>query len=357
MRLLIATGLYPPESGGPATHTKMLEDALPKHGIEVEVVPFHIVRFLPPIIRHFVFAWYIFRKARHADVLLAQDTVSVGLPSALVARITRVPLIVRVPGDYAWEQGSQRFGVKDTLDEFQTKRYGWRVGLLRSLQRFTVRSAKRVVVPSAYLERIVRSWGVEDRVVLVHNGVDISVDTTRPERPSSPVIVTSARLVQWKGISGLIEAVRNEPSWHLFILGEGPARDSLEREARESGALEHIHFLGSISHAEALGWYGAADVFVLNSTYEGMSHVLVEAMAQGAPIIATAIGGNPELIEHEATGLLVPLNDPSSLQMAIRRMLENKEFAQACGARAKLSSRNFSSEGIVDQWATLLHNI
>lgn len=357
MRILIATGLYPPESGGPATHTKLLEDALPKHGIEVVVVPFRIVRFLPPVVRHLVYAWHVFRRARHADVILAQDTVSVGLPAALVSFLTRVPLIVRIPGDYAWEQGTQRFGVKDTLDEFQTKRYGWRVEFLRTLQRFTVRSAKRVVVPSAYLERIVSSWGVGGRVLLIYNGANISEETKRSERPNNPVIVTSARLVEWKGVSGLIDAIARESLWHLFILGEGPIRTSLEKKARESGAGKRIHFLGSISHAEALGWYKEGDVFALNSTYEGMSHVLVEAMAKGAPIVTTAIGGNPELIEHEATGLLVPPNDPRALHAAIRRMLEDKEFARACGTRAKERAKDFSSDVMIEKWSKLLREI
>ena len=357
MRLLIATGLYPPESGGPATHTKLLEDTLPLRGIEVDVVPFRIVRFLPPVVRHLVYTWHLFRKARGADVLLAQDTVSVGLPAALVSRITRLPLIVRVPGDYAWEQGSQRFGVKDTLDEFQTKRYGSRVELLRMIQRITLRSAKCVVVPSAYLERIVRSWGLRGRVVLIYNGVNISAEIKRPERPKNSLIVTSARLVQWKGVDGLIEVIAKEPSWHLFVLGEGPLRGRLEKQAEESGVRERVHFLGTLSHAEALGWYRQADVFVLNSTYEGMSHALVEAMAQGAPIVATAIGGNPELVEHEVTGLLVPPGDPRLLHAAIRRMVENKEFARACGARAKEHSRNFSSDAMIERWATLLNTL
>jgi len=359
MRILVATGLYPPEIGGPATHTKLLEEKLPAYGIKVDVVPFRIVRFLPVGVRHLVYAWHLLRRAYRANVLLAQDTISVGLPAALVSRITRLQLIVRVPGDYAWEQGRQRFGVNDTLEEFQTKRYSWRVELLRMLQRFTARSAVRVVVPSEYLERIVRAWGIsEEKITLVYNSVDSSAEMIRPlERTKNPLIVTSARLVSWKGVSGLVEVVAREPLWHLLILGEGPLREELEKLVKDREVTERVRFLGSLPHAEALGWYKEADVFVLNSAYEGMSHVLVEAMAQGAPIVAGRAGGNPELIEHEVTGLLVSPNDSHALHDAIQRMLEDKEFARMCGERARELSQRFSSEKVIEQWSRLFHTL
>src|SRR3989344_5644320 len=183
MKVLIATGLYPPEIGGPATHTKLLEEKLPVYGIKVDVVPFRIVRFLPVGVRHLVYAWHLLRRAYRADVLLAQDTISVGLPAALVSRMTRLQLIVRVPGDYAWEQGRQRFGVNITL---------------------------------------------------VYNSVDTSEKVIKPlERTKEPLVVTSARLVSWKGLSGLIEVVAREPSWHLLILGEGPLRKELEKLVKD----------------------------------------------------------------------------------------------------------------------------
>ena len=148
MRLLIATGLYPPEIGGPATYARLFEERLPGLGFEVTVLPFNTVRHLPPIVRHFVYAWKLAFQARKTDCILVQDTVSTGVPAALVSMILRQKLVVRVPGDYAWEQGTQRFGVIDSLDDFQERAYGWEVALLRALQRFVVRRATKVIVPS-----------------------------------------------------------------------------------------------------------------------------------------------------------------------------------------------------------------
>src|SRR4051812_7117496 len=105
MRLLIATPLYPPELGGPATYAKALEDGLPAHGNQVTLVKFGTVRHLGKGVRHLAFFWHIFTALKHADMVLALDPVSVGLPALLAARLRRKPFLVKVVGDYAWEQG------------------------------------------------------------------------------------------------------------------------------------------------------------------------------------------------------------------------------------------------------------
>ena len=92
MKLLIATGLYPPEIGGPATYAKLFEERLPRYGIEVSIFPFRTVRHLPPLIRHIVYGWKVFRMSRNADLILVQDSVSTGLPVADESRLFRFTL-------------------------------------------------------------------------------------------------------------------------------------------------------------------------------------------------------------------------------------------------------------------------
>ena len=120
--LLIATGLYPPDIGGPATYARMLEEKLPKHNVDVDVLAFGMVRHLPKVIRHFAFAFLLFKKAKHADIVYALDPISVGLPAWVVSFLRRKPFIIRLGGDYAWEQGQQRFGLKEYLDEYTANR-------------------------------------------------------------------------------------------------------------------------------------------------------------------------------------------------------------------------------------------
>src|SRR3989344_45899 len=130
-KILIATGIYPPDIGGPATYSKLLMDELPKRGFKVSVLSFGSVRHLPKLIRHLVYAWRLALMAIKYDVILAQDTVSVGLPAMIVSKIFRKKFLIRVPGDYAWEQAVQRFGVKETIDEFQKHSYGLRIWFFR----------------------------------------------------------------------------------------------------------------------------------------------------------------------------------------------------------------------------------
>src|SRR3989344_3997850 len=156
MKLVIATPLYPPEIGGPATYAKLLFEGLPKKGIEVDLVKFSDVRHLPKIIRHYIYYRHVLKAIRNADVVLALDPVSVGLPAMWAARRAGKPFVVKIVGDYAWEQGRQRFGITQNRDEFvKTARVPFPVRVLRRIQPRVAAAATRVIVPSEYLQDIV----------------------------------------------------------------------------------------------------------------------------------------------------------------------------------------------------------
>lgn len=328
-QILIATGVYPPETGGPATYTTLLEERLPAYGFVVHVLPFRSVRHLPKLVRHFVYFVRCLRLGAYADIIYAQDTVSVGLPAALAAWLLRKKFVVRVPGDYAWEQARQRFGVSHELDEFQRRRYGFRIELLRGIQRFVVARAKRVVVPSQYMQRIVQQWGADS--VVIYSSI-AAPHPTSVKRPAGVLIVSSGRRVPWKHFEGIERVVAREPSWTFFF-------------------AEHL------PRAEALGWVKAADVFVLNSTYEGLSHALVEAMMLGTPVVATAVGGNPELIQDGVDGLLVPPKDDEALYRAIKRAVEDRASARTRAEAARATTKKFSADATMGKLVELLRSL
>jgi glycosyltransferase involved in cell wall biosynthesis len=136
-KLLLATGIYPPDIGGPATYSKLLYEKLPAQGIAVWVLSFGSVRRYPKAIRHVLYMWKLLWLSRGVDCIYAQDTISVGLPAAIVSKITRKKLLLKIVGDYAWEQGVQRFGVTDRLDVFVTKyvQYVWQVRVLKIIEK------------------------------------------------------------------------------------------------------------------------------------------------------------------------------------------------------------------------------
>ena len=122
MKILVATGLYPPEEGGPATYAKALHDFLPKFNVEVVVLPFSQVRKYPPFVRHLVYLYLCLKYSKGTSIIYALDPVSVGLPACIASFLTKKKFVVKVVGDYAWEQGMQRFGVTELLDDFLKKK-------------------------------------------------------------------------------------------------------------------------------------------------------------------------------------------------------------------------------------------
>lgn len=355
MKLLIATGLYPPEIGGPATYTKLLEERLPAKGIEVRVLPFSLVRHLPSGVRHLAYAGRLLALARNVDIIFVQDTVSTGFPAALVSFVTRKPLVVRVPGDFAWEQGVQRLGVTDSIEEFQKKSYGIRIALLRAVQRFVVLRAAHVIAPSQYLARIVEGWGTPaPKMSVIYNGVDVSGNVGEREEN---LIVSVGRLVPWKGFIPLIDIVAKNSPWKLVILGDGPERKELEERVRDRGAADRITLNGAVSRDETHRWLSRASVFVLNSRYEGLSHTLLEACALGCPIVSTDAGGNPEVIRDEVDGVVIPHGNHAALERALVLLLGDARLRADYAAAARKRAGDFSIEATVEKTAALLSNI
>ena len=360
MKVAIATPLYPPEIGGPATYVKLLEEGLPKHGVEVEVVKFSDVRHLPKLIRHYAYYRRVLAAARAADLVLALDPVSVGLPAMCAARRARKPLVVKIGGDYAWEQGHQRFGVTQELDDFvKTRQKSLRVRLLQRIQVRVAKRASRVVVPSEYLKNIITAWGVSERKIqVIYNAVTIEEVGTVPDavtKLSRPLVVSVGRLVPWKHVGGVIDALAstNAP---LAIVGEGPERVVLETRAAAMLPDRHV-FTGALSHADALATLALADVFILNSSYEGLSHLLIEALALGRPTIATRVGGNPEVVVDGESGLLISAEEPGALGEALASLLTNAPLRTRLGVNAKIAAQRFSTEAMLGATVALMKGL
>lgn len=362
MRLLIATPLYPPEIGGPATYVRELEDGLGKYGIEVDIVKFSDVRNLPKLFRHHAYFKKLLTAGRRADAILALDPVSVGLPASEAAKRLKKPFYVKVVGDYAWEQGVNRYGITATLDVFlKTERMPLQVRFLKYVETEVARRASGIIVPSKYLKSVVEAWGVSPgKISVIENAVSIEKMGAVPESIKAlraPRLVSAGRLVPWKGMDGLIHAVaslRKEgvPA-SLVIIGEGEERARLEEEATQRLDTGFV-FTGRLSHEDTLASIAFADVFVLNSTYEGLSHLLIEALLLKAPIVATDAGGNAEVIRDEKDGLIVPSGDAGALRSALTRVLKDEGLRALFRKNAKDATVRFSMERMLSQTARTL---
>ena len=368
IKILIATPLSAPDIGGPATYTALLLKHIDAHNIGAVVVSFRDVRKYPKFIRHIIYVARLLIWARSADVIYALDTVSVGVPACIVAVLTRKPLLLRVPGDYAWEQGRQRFGITANLDDFLiSKNHPWQVRVLAWLQTWVARHAAHTIVPSEYLKRVVMAWGIpEDQITRIYSALKvIEVGEAREQLRKmfgyeGLVIATAARLVPWKGVSELIDAltlVRAEgiPA-RLEIYGEGPEYSRLMERVRERTLDAWVTFHGSLSREELGRRLTASDMFVLNTGYEGLSHQLLEVMHLGVPIVTTKAGGNTELIEDGTEGLLVAVNDVRAIAAAIAQLSADPHLRESLADKARERSRVFHEDVVFQEFISLLNS-
>jgi len=166
----------------------------------------------------------------------------------------------------------------------------------------------------------------KDKITIIYNGIDISKFPS-PRNNSgyrSRDILFVGDLERWKGVDTLIDGMRilhkKDKSFTLRLVGDGSLRSSLEERA---DGLD-VEFLGQIPHSEMPKIMGSAFALVLPSLWEGIPTVGLEAMASGTPFIATNVGGIPEIVKHNVTGLLIPRNNPTKLAKAILRLTDTK---------------------------------
>lgn len=370
LAVLIATPLYPPDAGGPATYTKTLMDYLPGMDIDVSLAYFGNVRRLPKGIRHVAYFLRLLRQGFSSDIIFAQDPVSVGFPAAIAALVLHKKFILKIVGDYAWEQGVQRHGVADTLDVFVHTTYGFVTELLRKIQYFSARYAHQIIVPSEYLKTIVAAWNIEpSKIKVIYNDVAMPGMTwSRADArhhinltDKQPSFVTAGRLVPWKGFDMLISCMKTltakYPDAVLFIIGDGPQYSYLRDKIHALNLEKNIYLLGKLSRDNAMKYIAASDIFLLNTAYEGFSHQLLEAFAMGMPVITTFAGGNAEIVQDEINAIVAPYNDQTAWERAIDRLYTNDTLRTRIGAEAQKSVQKFTADSMIDNTATLLRSL
>ena len=369
MKITIATGLYPPEIGGPATYATMLEKELPARGFVVKVVPFGLVRHYPKVIRHIVYTWRLWRESKKTDVIYALDPTSVGLPALVVSWLTGRVFVLRVPGDYAWEQAQFRFGVTDRLHDFIKNRYGYglRTSLLCWMEGFVAKNAKRVIVPSYYVKYVVEQWGVDKNNIQVIYSALSPLETIGSYKQireqlnyNGFTIVSASRLVPNKGFSVLLEVfseLLTMTDVTLIIIGDRPEQDKLKNLVMKFNMSDKVKFTGKLSKLNLGTAIKGADLFVLNTAHEGLSHQLIEVMDIGTPIVTTRVGGNPELITDGVHGYLVPFNDHNALKLAIIHAIEHPELLRRIVQSARGRSKQFSKDIVIKQIDQMLREI
>jgi glycosyltransferase involved in cell wall biosynthesis len=237
MNIVVITGIFPPDIGGPASYVPTISSELLQRGHNITVVTlsdalnhddscysFRVRRIARAVFKPWRFLLTvvaILRAGRFAQVLYVNGLY---LEAVVANFFLRKPMVQKIVGDWAWERSTNKGWVRDNFEEFQSRRYGVKVELLKKLRLCCVRRADKVVVPSQYLARAVTRWGVSDgKTIVIYNAVELPSSAPSAIPLSSRFkVVTVVRLVPWKQIDHLIEALAECKEAGLVIVGDGP---------------------------------------------------------------------------------------------------------------------------------------
>lgn len=379
MRILITSPIFPPDLGGPATYVPSLARDLTERGHDVTVVafcsdpepkgwPFRVIsiprQWMP--LRYLADFLTVLREAGRADMVYINEHLA--LHVALAARLRGKPTVIRVCVDGTWEISHRLGWYTDTITDYQHLTYGPKIALARRLQRMWWGWMDRIIAPSRFLKSIVEGYGVPEHTVeLIHNAYHGPIEfpdtsETCRERLGVPadrvVLLSICRLMIWKGVDGLIRVLKQLPDdHHLYVAGDGDELENWTAVAAQLGLSDRVHLLGNVPHSEVMSWIRAADVFLLNSAYEGLSHTLLEVMWLGTPAAVSAVCGNPELIEDRVNGRGFAFQDEEGILDAIHEILGDPERARLYTERSREKVADFAREGIFARTEQLFLNV
>lgn len=378
IKVLIATGIYPPDLGGPATLLTALPSSLKEKGVAVKILTYsdvslseqerqekmlwRVKRQQNSLCRKVNYFWRMWRLSCWADLNYVTDTYSVGYFAYLIKRLTGKKYILRFAGDSAWETAVAKGWTNDYIVDFQKKRYDSRTEKLKRRRAKILLGAERVIAVSEFLAGVARAIGVaSEKIRVIYNAVDFFGAAPSKEEPLSPVLVFAGRLMPWKGVAMLLSAVAKlKKSWPdivLEILGDGPEEEPLKKMAQDLGLEKNVIFHGRVSEPASHKVFARSTIFVLNTNYEGLPHSVLNAMAGNLPVITTPIGGNLEVVQDGVNGLLAPYNDETAWQAAISRLLADKALRQQLVINAKKTIEKFKWETLVRQTIAVLKEL
>ncbi len=353
MRLLIATGIFPPDHGGPARFVPELASAATRRGWQVRVLTLADVK--QPLTRNTdgdyrVLAvprhWsrhrrvnavtrYLHKGLKSSDVLFANGLYE---EAALATAAARTPWVAKIVGDSVWERARNRGRTNEDIATFQTVDLSTPLRLQRRLLSWSLARADTVVTPSNQLADIAEGWGLQQPTV-IPNGVPIKPQTAHvPEID----VVSVCRLVPWKGLDVLIHAC-SEARLSLDIVGDGPLREHLRSLIESLGAQDLVTLTGAVGSHDVARSLDRARVFALNSSYEGMSFALLEARERGLPCVVGDNAGNRAVVREGVDGFVVDHLSVAKVRDALIRLVKDPELAGEMGSRAR--------EDVVDRYS------
>ena len=340
-RVLLVSGIYFPDIGGPATFIPKLARALMQNDFAVSSISLtdyrnlerpweewdriFIPRKLKLPLRFIVTTFSIRVKAgRHSNIFSNGLYEEVAIASLLGSRLR----VAKIVGDPIWERYRNRVDPLISLEEFNEntpKQFRYR--LQRKLLVWSLNRFQTITTPSQQLAELVAKWGVKSQIKVIQNGIQI---TEIVQSKKEYDVVTISRLVSWKNVDKVIQICK-KLDLKLGVIGSGPDEDKLRALAGDS----QVEFFGELSHEKAMAILSKSRIFALLSSYEGLSHSLLEAMNMEIPVIVSNSPGNTSVIHSGENGLVISLDDDSAATASFLRLIGDFKYAELLARNAK----------------------
>jgi glycosyltransferase involved in cell wall biosynthesis len=329
-KVLIVSPIFPPDIGGPSSYIKGLVENKPT-SLDLQIVAFCSktpIKILDnqqilttngiSLTRQLALLTHLLPTTRKAYVIYSQGTVTVGYACIKHNRILKKRLILKFVGDEIWENYRKNPKNTDALEEFYDKQKG--ESRLLKIHRDVLLAADAIVTPSQYLKDfLVKYHQVNDsKIHIIPNPIEIKNPIKYQKIKNQLVVV--GRLVPWKHVDQVIRAVDNARNssnndYKLVIVGDGPEIKRINKVVQELHANDWATFMGSLAKADTYRVIGESHKLILYSSYEGMSHSIIESWRLGTPVIVSSIKANTMLVKDYAQK--VRLDDIDSLAEAI----------------------------------------
>ena len=346
--ICVVTGIFPPESGGPAKFALTFSQWLVKNKHLVSVLTLtdgpttnyelngfmvrRITRNMKLPLRYLKTIFEIRKNSHAGKIILANGCF---LETGLAFLGSKSKYITKVPGDIVWERAINNGMTKVGILEFQKLRLPFKYRVFRYLFSLALKRSSYVIVPSNELKELCIGWGVKpEQIKVVYNSV--SLDTFFPNKEIEKVfdLVTVARLVPWKGVGEIVQCAATY-SLKLAVVGDGPQLIELQNLAQKLRA--DVTFFGNKTQSEMPDILNAARYFILNSDFEATSYALLEARACGLVAIANAGTGSEEVIRDHIDGLLIQRITGPDLSECIKEVshstFDYNSYSQAAVSR------------------------
>ncbi len=405
MKVLLVSGVYPPQIGGPSAQTEQIAQGLIARGIEVQVVTYGTARLSKVVDR--VPVTFIDGSSRRGlgnkiirnaqifrDMLrIIKDfcptiihmqtiTFNLSIMTGIAAKICRIPAMIKFSSDLVLDRNNRDQLVGDSHSNSSNSS-----NIIQKISTFVLELIQRFLLfnydciwatTPVYRERLINKYAVSDRkILLLPNFIDLqrfeSIATSRQSEQINQksssfktesqniVLLTVSRLIAWKGIEICLEAVSHleDLPISLRIVGKGAPNYelSLRELAQRLGVSERVEFRGGVPPSQIAEEYRTADIFVLASYFEAFGIVLVEAMAAGVPIVATNGGGIPYVVEDGVSAKLVPCGDAVSLANAIRSLVTSEEKLHHMAIAARSRAKQFDLNIVLDKLVTIYQSL